>query len=87
MATATPAKESNKPKESAADRFTRLGNARGNKVLGDLRLVGQLGNGQYEYTAAQVENLFDNIRKAVDAAQAMYFQPTTTRSKEAVKLV
>lgn len=83
---AAPKKDS-KPKETARERFVRLGNKRGNKVLDSVRLLGQLATPSYEYTPADVEAIFTAIRTSLEAAEKKFAQPTTRGKVEPVTLI
>ena len=51
--------------------FKRLAEARGNKVLKDLRLVGNLANrNNYEYSDREVNILFSAIEQELRAVKA-----------------
>lgn len=49
-----------------AARFKRIAEKRTNRVLSSLRLIGQCSNKRsYEYTDAQVNNIFREIRQTL----------------------
>lgn len=53
--------------------FKRLAEARGNKVLKDLRLVGNLSNkNNYEYTDKEVSILFSAIEQELRVVKASF---------------
>lgn len=53
--------------------FKRLAEARGNRVLKDLRLVGNLSNrNNYEYTDKEVNILFSAIEQELRAVKASF---------------
>jgi hypothetical protein len=57
------------PNESKQEKFKRLANQRGNRVLKDLELLGNLGNrNNYDYSIADVRKMFsaieDELRRA-----------------------
>jgi hypothetical protein len=57
------------PNESKHEKFKRLANQRGNRVLKDLELLGNLGNrNNYDYSIADVRKMFlaieDELRRA-----------------------
>lgn len=82
---AAPKKD--KPKETAREKFVRLGNKRGNKVLESVRMLGGLAAPTYEYTPADVDAIFAAIRTAVDGAEKKFRQPTTRGKVPAVTLI
>jgi hypothetical protein len=50
--------------ESKRDRFKRLAQLRGERILKDLRLLGNLSNrNNYEYSDAEVKALFTTIEE------------------------
>lgn len=63
-------------KESKRDRFVRIAEARTNKILQMVRLVGNLSKrGTYEYTPEDVEKIFGAIETEVAAAKEKFFKP------------
>lgn len=57
-----------KMKESKQERFKRIAEARVNKILSMLRLLGNCSfKGTYEYTAKQVEKVFQKLRSELDS--------------------
>lgn len=67
------------PKESKADRFRRLAEARVNKLLAMFHLLGNLsGPGNYSYTQEQVEQIFSALQSAlIDAKMRFYHSEKT----------
>lgn len=56
-------------KESRQDRFRRVVEARVNKLIHMLCLIGNCANRSvYEYSDAQVEQVFDRLQKELDRA-------------------
>jgi len=52
--------------ESKGERFKRLATVRTNRILNDLRVLGNCANrGNYEYNERQVAEIFDVIEKQV----------------------
>ncbi len=59
--------------DTKRDRFHRIATQRTNTVLNGLRLLGNCGNRfNYEYTEAEVKQMFDAIDEAVKAAKQRY---------------
>ena len=55
------------------DRFIRIATARTNKILDDLRLLGNCANGNnYQYTSEQVDKMFGAIQDALIKARAKF---------------
>lgn len=54
-------------------RFLEVAQRRTNRVLRDLRLVGNCGNrSAYEYTEAEVERIFAAIQREVELARSRF---------------
>lgn len=59
--------------ESKHDRFIRLATVRTEKILNMLRLLGNCANtSNYEYTAKEVDKIFENIRRELDEQEALF---------------
>jgi len=59
--------------ETRADKFRRLAAARGDRVLKDLELIGNLANrSNYEYTHDEVRKLFTIIEAQVRETRAKF---------------
>lgn len=55
------------------DKFVELAEARVNRAIKDLQLIGNLSNrSAYEFTEADVRKMFSAIQKASDAAKARF---------------
>ncbi len=55
------------------ERFEKIATARTNKILNDLRLLGNCSNrASYEYTQDEVNQMFRAIREAVSEAEAKF---------------
>jgi len=53
------------------EKFVELAEARANKALKDLQLIGNLSNrAAYEFTEADVRKIFGALQKGLDAAKA-----------------
>ena len=60
-------------KLSKADAFRKIAEKRTTRVLDSLRLLGQCANRRsYEYTDAQVQKIFSEIRRAVRDAEQCF---------------
>ena len=55
------------------EKFVELAEARANKALKDLQLIGNLSNrAAYEFTEADVRKIFGALQKGLDAAKARF---------------
>lgn len=55
------------------DRFLALAEARTQRVLDNLRLIGNLGNSRnYEYNEAEVRQIFRAIEKELEVAKSRF---------------
>lgn len=60
-------------KESKRERFVRVAEARTNKIIDMLRLLGNCANGSnYEYDDEDVKQIFAAIEKEVKAAKSAF---------------
>lgn len=60
-------------RESKEERFVRLAEARVNKALDQIRLIGNLANTHtYAYTEDQVEKIFAVLAENLDMARDMF---------------
>lgn len=60
-------------KESKRERFVRLAEARTNKIIDMLKLLGNCSNSNiYEYTKDDVEKIFSAIDKAVKSSKQCF---------------
>ncbi len=58
---------------SKKERFDKIATARTNKILNDLRLLGNCSNRtSYEYTQDEVNQMFRAIKEAVSEAEARF---------------
>lgn len=63
------------PNESKEDRFRRLAEARVNKILHLFRLLGNLSwEGNYDYTRAQVEQIFTTLQLELVKTKTRFLQ-------------
>lgn len=59
--------------ETKRERFVRLAEARTNKTIDMIRLLGNLSNkNNYDYTEADVQKIFNAIDKELKLAKAKY---------------
>lgn len=64
-------------KESKADRFRRVADARVNKIIKMIRLLGNCsGTGVYEYTDEQVAYIFSALQSELDKAKRRFRKPS-----------
>lgn len=71
-----------KQKENKEDRFRRLAEARVNKIIPMIRLLGNLSNkGFYAYTRHQVEQIFTALQLELVKAKMRFLQPKGKRNK------
>lgn len=62
-----------KPNESRRERFVRLAEARTNKIIDMVKLLGNCSNlSNYEYTQDDVKHIFDAIEQEVKSAKARF---------------
>jgi hypothetical protein len=70
-------------KETKADKFKRLAAARGDRVIHELGLLGNLSNeGNYEYTEAEIQKLFSVIDAELRDCKAKFSSRTKRRRVE-----
>ena len=61
--------------ETKADRFRRLAEARVNKIIKMIRLLGNCsGKGVYQYNSDQVEQIFETLQAELYIARARFYQ-------------
>jgi hypothetical protein len=58
--------------ESKQAKFVRLAEARVNRALKDIALIGNLSAGQYESTPEQVAAIMGALRSAVESTESKY---------------
>ena len=62
-------------KESKSERFRRLANARVNKLIAMIRLIGNLSNPMiYEYRPDQVAQIFTALQTELERARTRFYQ-------------
>lgn len=67
-------------KETREERFRRVAEARVNKIIAEIRLLGNLSRtGTYEYTPEQVDKIFRCLELEISAAQARFADPQKKR--------
>lgn len=68
--------------EQKSEKFLRLAEARTNKIIDTIRLLGNLSNQyHYEYTQEQVDEIFDAIQEELNV-QKKKFEPQTGAKKK-----
>lgn len=69
------------PGESKNERFRRLAESRGNRLIREISLLGNLANRKnYAYTEEEVDRLFTPILEELDAVRAMFdSDPSSTK--------
>lgn len=66
--------------ETKHDKFVRLATSRGNRVLRDLELLGNLSHrGNYEYSDEEVRKLFLQIEGMVKDTRARFTAPQSRK--------
>lgn len=62
-------------RESKREKFVRLAEARTNKIIDMIQLLGNCSNqGQYEYTPKDVSKIFNAIQNELDAAKKRFYK-------------
>jgi hypothetical protein len=68
--------------ESRSDRFRRLAEARGDRLSREISLLGNLANRKnYDYTPAEVQQLFEPIEQELREVRAL-FDPATPSTRK-----
>lgn len=68
--------------ESKNERFQRLAEARGNRLLREIALLGNLSNRKnYDYSNEEVQMLFEPIELELKAVKEM-FDPNSTSTRK-----
>lgn len=63
----------NNVKETKREKFVRLAEARTNKIIDMVQLLGNCSNqNQYEYTQKDVAKIFNTIQSELDAAKKRF---------------
>ena len=61
-------------KETRTDRFRRVAEARVNKIIKMIRLLGNCsGKGAYQYDSGQVEQIFTTLQSELDTARQRFY--------------
>lgn len=72
-----------KAEESKHDKFVRLAEARTNKIIDTLQLLGNCSNTSvYEYTEAEVEEIFQAIEQELQAAKKKFAKMEPVKSSK-----
>jgi len=62
--------------ETPSERFKRLATSRTNKILNDLRILGNLNNRhRYEYTDEEIDKIFNEVEKKMREIKAKFHFP------------
>jgi hypothetical protein len=70
-------------KETKNERFRRLAEIRGNRILRDLDLLGNLANrNNYEYTEDEAQKLFAAIDDQLKVTKFLFFHGNSRRKRE-----
>lgn len=70
-------------KNKKAENFVRLAEARTNKIIDMVLLLGNLSNKtNYSYTNEQVEAIFDSIQQALDKTKQKFLEEPTQKRKK-----
>ena len=68
--------------ETKRDRFVRLAEARTNKIIDMIRLLGNCANkANYDYTDADVQKIFSALEKEIKLAKTKFSLGETEESK------
>lgn len=71
----------NNPEESKREKFVRLAEARTNKIIDTLQLLGNCSNtSAYEYTQADIDQIFSAIETEVREAKKRFAKVDGTRN-------
>lgn len=66
-----------------ANNFIRLAEARTNKIIDMIMLLGNLSNKtNYSYTDKQVDLIFDSIQQALDETKLKFLEEPTQKRKK-----
>lgn len=69
--------------ESKHDKFVRLAEARTNKIIDMIGLLGNLSNkSNYIYTEEQVESIFNSIQQALDESKQKFSNEPIQKKKK-----
>lgn len=70
-------------KNKKAENFVRLAEARTNKIIDMVLLLGNLSNKtNYSYTNEQVEAIFDSIQQVLDETKQKFLEEPTQKRKK-----
>lgn len=69
-------------KETKEERFVRLAEARVNKILSMMRLLGNLSGINYSYTMEQVERIFTRLQLDLVETKMRFLQPQEVRRRK-----
>lgn len=64
--------------ETKEEKFKRIASARTQRILDDLRLLGNCSNkGTYQYTKSDLNKIFNTIDKEVKRVKSLFDKPKT----------
>lgn len=70
-------------KETKREKFVRIAEARTNKIIDMIQLLGNCSNqNQYEYTQKDVNNIFNAIQVELDEAKKRYSRPDSQKGSK-----
>lgn len=62
------------PKETKRERFVRIAEARTNRIIDNMRLLGNCSNKQnYEYTDEDIKKIFGTLEKELRQTKSKFF--------------
>jgi len=68
--------------ETKNERFRRLAESRGNRLIREISLLGNLANRKnYSYTAREVEQLFEPIERELNEVRALFDEESSSTKK------
>ena len=68
--------------ETRRERFVRIGNSRMRRVLGTLRLIGNLATPNYQYYPKDIEAMQEAIRKETEKQFAKFKKTPRTKKED-----
>lgn len=72
--------------EKKHERFRKIAEARTNKIINMVRLLGNCSNrANYAYTDSEVKQIFEAISRELDEAKSKFKENSTTKKKFVLK--
>ena len=69
--------------ETKREKFVRIAEARTNKIINMIQLLGNCSNrNMYEYSQKDVNKIFNSIQQELDDARTRYNQQVTQKDKK-----